>query len=363
MRYDATSQTLGWLKDRYLEGSLEIRPPYQRRPVWTVRQKSNLIESILLKFPVPEIYIHTTTDENGRATYAVVDGQQRVRAILQFIGLDKDEGEAEDNGFSLEELSAESTWRNIAFNDLTPDQKKAFFGHQMAVRTLTDATEEEIRDLFRRLNRYLTKLNDQELRNATYSGPLVGLVSELADDDYWAENGIVSAALIRRMKDMEFVSELLFGVIYGPQGSTPKILDDYYEHFEQYSDEFPNQRTIKRRYLKTLGIVKDLFPEIRSTRWKNRTDFYSLFIVLAEILKDRTLPASQLSALRKTLSAFAESVDIRIEDEHAKVPKLVADYARNAIKGVSDRSRRAIRHDSIMETIGDYFRPVTKSKA
>jgi hypothetical protein len=87
-----------------------------------------------------------------------------------------------------------------------------------------------------------------------------------------------------------------------------------------------------------------------------------LFIVLAEILKDRTLPTSQQSALRRTLSTFAESVDMRIEDEHAKVPKLVADYARNAIKGVSDRSRRAIRHDAIMETIGDYFRPVTKSK-
>ena len=125
------------------------------------------------------------------------------------------------------------------FSDLTPDQKKTFFGHQMAVRTLTDATEEEIRDLFRRLNRYLTKLTDQELCNATYSGPLVGLCFELADDDDRAENGIVSASLIRRMKDMEFVSELLFGVIYGPQGSTPKILDDYYEHFEQYRTSFP----------------------------------------------------------------------------------------------------------------------------
>ena len=116
----------------------------------------------------------------------------------------------------------------MTYEDLTVQQKQQFFGHQMAVRTLSDATDDEIRDLFRRLNRYLTKLNDQELRNATYSGPLVQLVEELADDDFWAENGIMTAALIRRMKDMEFVSELIFGIMDGPQSGTAKTIDEYY---------------------------------------------------------------------------------------------------------------------------------------
>ena len=61
----------------------------------------------------------------------------------------------------------------------------------MAVRELTNATDRGDAGPIRRLNRYLTKLNDQELRNATYSGPLVQLVAELADNDYWAENGVV----------------------------------------------------------------------------------------------------------------------------------------------------------------------------
>jgi len=326
-------------------------------------QKSNLIESILLKLPVPEIYIHAVTDENGATTYAVVDGQQRVRAILQFIGLDKDENEVEDNGFALEELSKDSKWRNTKFSDLTAEEKKQFFGHVMAVRSLTDATDNEVRDLFRRLNRYLTKLNDQELRNATYSGPLVGLVEELADDDYWAENGIVSGALIRRMKDMEFVSELLFGVMHGPQGSSAKILDEYYLQLEQYSEEFPKQKITKRRYLKTLGLIKELMPDIRKTRWKNRTDFYSLFVVIAELLENKLLPTSHQPTVRKALLTFAAKVDERIDDEHAKVPKLVADYARNAIKGVSDRSRRAIRHDAVMATIHEYFRASPNARA
>lgn len=363
MDYDATQQTLGWFKDRYVEGTLEIRPPYQRRPVWTVRQKSNLIESILLKLPVPEIYIHTTTDEDGKTTYAVVDGQQRVRAILQFLGLDQDETEADENGFALEELSEDSDWRNTTFSDLTNQQKKQFYGHQMAVRMLTNATDDEVRDLFRRLNRYLTKLNDQELRNATYSGPLVDLVSELADDDYWAENGIVSAALIRRMKDMEFVSELLIGIMDGPQSSSPKVLDDYYLQLEPYSDEFPRQKRVKRRFTKTLEVIKELLPEIRESRWKNRTDFYSIFVVLAELLRDHVLQVSQVSSARKALLSFSAEVDKRIDDEHAKVSKVVADYARNAIKGVSDRSRRVIRHEALMSVIEDFFKQSPKAKA
>jgi len=362
MKYNASQQTLGWFKDRYLEGTLEIRPPYQRRPVWTIRQKSNLIESILLKLPVPEIYVHTVTSEEGETKYAVVDGQQRVRAILQFIGIDKDAAEEDDNKFSLEELSSDSKWRNTAFDDLTSEQKKQFFGHQLAVRFLTDSTEEEVRDLFRRLNTYLTKLNDQELRNATYSGPLIQLVTELADDDFWAENGIVSAALIRRMKDMEFVSELIFGIMDGPQGSSGKIIDEYYFQLEPYEEEFPGQKTTKRIYLRTLSTIKGLFPDIRKTRWKNRTDFYTLFVVTGEILKGNVLPPSQQPTLRKALTAFADEVDEWIGDNNSKVSKGAADYARSAIKGSSDRSRRVIRHEALMKAIKAHFRPISKTR-
>jgi hypothetical protein len=361
MKYTASQQTLGWFKDRYLEGNLEIRPPYQRRPVWTTRQKSNLIESILLGLPVPEIYVQVVTDEAGDTTYAVVDGQQRVRAMLQFIGVDKDESEEEDNGFTLEELPEDSKWRNVDFEDLDPGQKRRFFGHQLAVRLLEDSTDEEVRDLFRRLNKYLTKLNDQELRNATYSGPFIALVEQLADDEFWAENGIVSAALIRRMKDLEFVSELLIGILDGPQGGAAKVIDEYYLQFEHFAEEFPQQKILKRRYAKTLNLIKALFPDIRKLRWKNRTDFYSLFVVVAELLSSNELPTSQYSAFKKTLAAFAGEVEERISDDDADVSEDAAAYARAAVKGSSERSRRMDRHNALMDSIKRYFRPAVKT--
>jgi len=67
------------------EGALELAPPFQRKPVWSDKNKSFLIDTILKQLPVPEIYIQVKTDKDGNTKYIVVDGQQRIRSILEFI--------------------------------------------------------------------------------------------------------------------------------------------------------------------------------------------------------------------------------------------------------------------------------------
>jgi hypothetical protein len=357
MNYNSSEQTLGWFRDRYIEGNLEIRPPYQRRPVWAPRQKSNLVESILLNLPVPEIYIHSTTSAEGKTNYAVVDGQQRVRSILQFIGVEQEEGEKQFNSFALESLEEGSNWRNTTFQDLTEDQKKTFFGYKLSVRFLTNATDTEVRDMFKRLNKFLTKLSDQELRNAIYSGPFVGLAATLADDDYWAENGIVSPAIIRRMKDIEFISELLIGLMDGPQGGSGQIIDEYYRQLEVYDDEFPGQKAVKRLYDRTLNLVQNVLPNIKESRWGNRTDFYSLFVATGSILGRGPVTYSP-KALRKALLSFAEQVDRRLLDDGARASQEAADYVLAVQKGSSDKSRRAARHKALMSII----KPLSRRK-
>jgi hypothetical protein len=352
--YTSSTQTIAWFKNLYLADNLEIKPPYQRRPVWALRQKSQLIESLLLELPVPEIYVHTTTSSDGETHYAVVDGQQRIRAILQFIGIDRDEQDF--NAFALEQLeNSDSPWKDKRLDDLTPEQKQQFYGYKLSVRVLEGATDSEVREMFKRLNKYLTKLNEQELRNAIYSGPFVGFVNELADDDYWAENRLVPPALIRRMKDIEFVSELVIGTIDGPQGSV--VLDDYYLQYETYQDEFPKQRDIKRLFDKTLRTIQAVLPEIKDTRWRNRTDFYSLFVATAHLLRENNLPESRFARLRSTLSEFGRRVDSKIADEDEQVPENIAEYARAAEKGSNEKSRRAARHEALLTSIQRHFSP------
>lgn len=357
MKYQSTQQSISWFRDRNAEGTLSIRPPYQRRPVWTNRQKSHLVESILLNLPIPEIYVHVTIDDDGKSEYAVVDGQQRIRAILQFFGADADLGESDFNNFALEHLDRESEFRDLTFDDLDPTQRASFFGYQLAVREIRDASERDVRDLFARLNKFLTKLTAQELRNAIYTGPFLQLSNALAEDEYWAESGIVSPAIIRRMGDIEFISELLVGTLDGPQGGKGEIVDEYYRRFEDFDEEFPGQPEVKRRFSRTLRLIQMLFPDIRDTRWHNRTDFYSLVVALAHLLRTQTIEETKdnLERLRAKLDSFAQKVERAIESSDADVPGYVKQYAQAHVKGSSDKSRRAARHEAILEILAPFF--------
>lgn len=360
MDFISSVQIISWFRDRYLEGTLKIKPPYQRKPIWTTKQKCYLIESILMELPVPEIYIQQTTTPEGDSIYAIVDGQQRIRTVLQFVGAENDLQEQEYNKFSLDKLDVNSPWKDIAFAGLTPDQKKKFFGYKFAVRYLNTESDNEVRDMFKRLNKYLTPLKAQELRNAIYTGPFIRLAERLADDEYWAENRIVTAAAIRRMADIEFISELLIGVLHGPQGGSAKIIDDYYKLYEDYEDQFPNQQRTQRLFDKALRTVQSIFPDIKETRWGNKTDFYTLFVAMASLLRSSDLPEENSREMRKSLDKFAEEVDLRLHDEEAIVSKSAIDYVRAVEKGANDKKRRADRHVIVVALLKQYLREVKK---
>jgi len=357
MTFASSVQTIAWIRDRYREGNLKIKPPFQRKPVWVARQKCYLIDSILRGLPVPEIYIQQTTTPEGQTTYAVVDGQQRIRTVLQFVGSEEDPEEAAYNKFTLDKLDPNSDWANVSFAELTPDQKRTFYAYNFAVRYLNTDNEDEVRDMFRRLNKFLTPLKPQELRNATYSGPFVTLVLQLADNEYWAENRIVTPAAIRRMNDVEYVSELMIGVLHGPQGGSAAIVDSYYQQYEDYEDVFPDQKRMERVFNSTLHIIQTILPHVKDTRWSNKSDFYTLFVAIASILRSLgpTKVTYKGSAIRKVLDSFAAEVDRRLGDEDASVSQNAIDYVRAVEKGANEKARRAERHRVVTHLIEKYL--------
>ena len=71
MRYSSTEQHISWFVQRETEGSLQLRPAFQRRPVWTIKQKSNFVDSILRGLPIPEIYLRTLTTPDGKSSYNI----------------------------------------------------------------------------------------------------------------------------------------------------------------------------------------------------------------------------------------------------------------------------------------------------
>ena len=358
MKHTSRPQSIAWFQDHYKGGRLAIRPPFQRKPVWADKQRCALIESILMDIPIPEVYVQVTQADDGSEEFGVVDGQQRLRTILQFVGVEhaKDQEGEDHNSFSLEVLPHTSSFKDKTFTDITGAARKNFFQYEICVRFLYTEDQKTVEDVFKRLNKFSMPLKAQELRNATYHGPFAKLSEQLADDEYWVVNRIVSPAAIRRMADIEMMSDLLIGILHGAQGGSAKIIDGYYEMYEQFEDEFPEQNRVKRAFAKTLDTIKRLFLNIADVpRWGNRADFYTIFVALGNLLQDQVLMPSADKHLREKLITFAKEVDQVLEEPTARASGLAKKYAHAIEKGSNDKARRADRHEALAQIISPFL--------
>lgn len=150
--------------------TINVRPEYQRRLRWSRAQKSALIESMLLNIPIPPIYLY----ENAAARYEVMDGQQRLNAILEFL----------DDTLTLGGLTILSQLNGLKYSLCSPRVRRALDRANISAIVLLlesdiryaespDAESHDLRRLvFDRLNTGGRALFPQEIRNALNPGPL-----------------------------------------------------------------------------------------------------------------------------------------------------------------------------------------------
>lgn len=336
-----THRTVSWFNKSFQRNELVLSAPFQRNPVWTSAQKSYLIDTILQGLPVPELYMQDVVDPGGEERNVVVDGQQRIRACLDYLA----------GQYALEGEEVQARWRGLRFDDLNDDEKQSIFGYKLVVRILPAMSDEDLRRIFARLNRNVVALNPQELRNATYWGPFISLVQELADSDsFWADSGIFSANDHRRMLDHEFISELLVGYMHGPLNKKDK-LDHYYQLYE---GEFERRDEISSVFRTVTAEIAQVLPHLSETRWRKKSDFYTLFLSLAKRSPDFPLPRDARDDLRQKLLELGNQVDAIIkmdEQEWRKANALGVKYARNVLGAASDRGSRAERAEAFEEFV------------
>ncbi len=338
-----TNRTISWFKRANDNGELQMKPPFQRNPVWITPQKSYLIDSILNGYPVPELYMQEFIDEQGNERHVVVDGQQRIRACLEFI----------EGRFSLNEEET-PTWGNMKFEDLSPNDKKRIFGYTFIVRILPDIPDEEIRGIFQRINKNVVALNAQELRQATYWGPFLKTMQEVSNYSYWSTSGVFTPLNIRRMMDIEYVSELSIATLHGHQNKK-ETLDKYYL---EYEEEFDSKDDLISIFQAVLFEIEQIYPDIKNTRWKKKTDFYSLFVFLASKSKYLPLNSQTRREIRDALDNFANNVTRFLstdsEVDRAGFKQTVEEYAR-AIRASSDIGNRRRRHHALEQELDQFF--------
>jgi len=175
------------LKRRYEQARIVLDPDYQREDVWTKKQKSELIESVLMGIPLPVMYF--AQDKYG--TLQVIDGRQRLTALFEFL----------DNKFAISSIPILKDLKGKKFKALQPIYQAKLEDYQIVIYVIKPQTPDRVKfDIFERVNRRGTQLNKQEMRNALYQGKSTALLKELSNYEEFL-NATGNAINKKRMKD------------------------------------------------------------------------------------------------------------------------------------------------------------------
>ena len=270
--YTRTSFKLQQVKSMFEKEQLIVDTSYQRRTVWSDADKCRLIETILLGYIIPELFLWDaeTNPDTGLTLTHIVDGQQRVNAIFEFAQNDL---LLKKDYFTTDE--AKEKYGDKKFNDLSSEEKVLFWKYEISVVQIKDENIDRIKMMFYRLNLTDYDLNDQEKRHGASWGKFADLANEISSIDFWEEYRLFKAHDIRRMKDVEFCASLILLIRKGVIGqTTQKTINDAYI---DYSEDYPEYKEDSIFLQKLIKIIDGILNEVNLKFFRRKTQLYTLF--------------------------------------------------------------------------------------
>jgi uncharacterized protein DUF262 len=327
--------------------SFVLVPKFQRRGVWPAPARSFLIDTLLRGFPVPPIYLRIAQSEDKKRTVReVIDGQQRLSAVLDYM----------DGKYAL---SRAVGGPNVGktFVDLGESDQKTIRTYSFICETLHGVSDQEVLEIFARLNIYSVPLNAQELRNGKYFGRFKQSAYGLAHEhvEFWRRHRIFSERSIARMLEVELTSELMILGLDGLQDKK-KSIEDFYA---KYDEEFAERSTVEKRFRATIdGINEAVADTLAESEFRRPPLFYSLFGVVYHRMfgiPKVTLPspkkpmnqreASELSAAVSKFSDLLESAG-----EGQPVPRGYEDFVLASQRQTDNIKPRMVRLEKLYTT-------------
>ena len=349
--------------NKIISGALITGPDFQRKLVWKKQHKYAFIETILLNFPFPEIYIASAEMdmEKLQAREVIVDGQQRVTTIVDYI---KGVGDF-------------ANVKNLkSFDDLTPEEKKEFLNYLVSVKDLKDIGEENINEVFKRINSTDYSLNSNEVLNAEYGGGEFAIFCKLlADKNYkpteketdinldeqtrqlvssfFLKNNVFSENDIKRMFDSQYIMLIVSTLLEGKYfGRNSKI--NFY--LEKYNFDFSIHTDILNKLLNSISIIDKLkFSE--NSYWFNKPNLFTLLLELNNVLEVNL----NFVKLEQSLIDLENKVDIYFNGDEYEIKLLSADetkYFEVSRQGSHELAAREHRGKVVKELINKSLKVV-----
>lgn len=345
-----TLQTVTWLLNLRKFGQLNLDPPYQRRSVWSLRERQKFIDTVLRNYPSPAIFLHVTYDAEGNPMHHVVDGKQRLSAILDFVDnrlrIAKDFGDTRIDG---------GNWKSL---EAYPRIRRSFWTYQLTVEQIDDVNEPLVREIFERLNRNSRKLEPQEMRHARYDGWMIRFLESQANLSAWKKLRVSTNARAKRMADVQMLSEFVQVLIAGDVvGFDQESLDQMYADYEDSEAELisPDPDFIQSRFEALRTYLEDLEEQngVVSRVASSRNHLYTLwtFVALADTLPDPSEFASRYVDFLDQVEDLKRSQIEEPNRDSARDDRNVALYLRNSIGATTELPQRRAR----LEALGSYF--------
>lgn len=294
---------------RRLKKETILLPKFQRAYVWPIRRASKFIESLLLKLPIPGIFLYR---EHGSHKQMVIDGHQRLESLRRFY-----EGEFDTREFAL--IGVREQFEGLRYRDLTHEQS-ATLDDSIIHATIVKQDEPDDGgssqfEIFQRLNANATPLSAQEIRAASFRGPFCDLLVELNENEAWRE---LFGRKHRRRRDEELI--LRFFALYFNSS-------DYQRPMKGFMNEFMNsnrnldiyhRQTLQPLFETTARTILEKFGSraFKVTRAVNASLLDALMIGIGRRLKEgpiRSNVENLLVALLKN-SEFRNVIDYRTSD-------------------------------------------------
>ncbi|HEV3456396.1 MAG TPA: DUF262 domain-containing protein [Thermoanaerobaculia bacterium] len=327
--------------------TLSLTPKFQRRGVWKPAARSFFIDTLLRGMPVPPLYIRQIqSPEHNRVIREVVDGQQRISAVLDYL----------EGSYRLSR-TLKAGWAGKTFQQLTQAERDSIGTYSFSTEVFHGISDLEVLEIFSRLNIYSVKLNAQELRNGRFFGAFKQSAYALAYEhlEFWRRHKIFTEQAMARMLEVEFVSEILIAFLAGMQDKK-KSIDTFYV---TYDEAFEEQEQIEKRFREVVDTISDTFGDsLVETAFRRIPLLYTLFCAIYH--HRHGLPGTTMPTPKKTLSrddriGLREAVETLSENVEAAragedVPRKYLSFATFSLRQTDNIRPRTERLEALYKT-------------
>lgn len=303
---------VSWIRS----GQLDLRPKFQRRPVWKTGAKSYLIDTIVRGLPIPIVFLRDRISIGSIITdREVIDGQQRLRTILSFIDPALLDDYEQDADFFRVSKTHNPEIAGKSFEKLSTRMQQKIIGYEVPVHIFSSDTEDrDVLQIFARLNATGMKLNPQELRNAGYFGAFKSLAYKIAYENLtrWQQWGVFDLAAISRMSEAEEVSDLIISMHEGVHGKSQTTIDRYYDINDI---EYKESEEVRRRFEVVMSTIDKYFGDSLATiEFSRHSLFNSLFVAIYHMMFGLGSNFLENKKHKKVAPDFAKEIR-RLSDE------------------------------------------------